>query len=298
MWRLVLLLLAAPALGGEPDTLRDTPLALPAEPAPVLARRAAHRPRDLPSPPSPVAGLCRMISAAARAHDLPEDFFARLIWKESRFDLRAVSPAGAEGVAQFMPETARRRGLSDPFDPALALPASAAFLAELRARFGNLGLAAAGYNGGPERVSRWLARGGRLPWETLDYVQDITGRPVVWFREPGREVEPRPLAEGRSFQEGCEALPVLATRARPVAAPWGVEVAGGINAGAARRAAGRVQRAYQALLSERPIIVIRARRAAGRPRFSASFGAESRREAQIVCARLRDAGTPCRIRRN
>jgi len=52
-------------------------------------------------------------------------FFARLIWKESRFDIKAVSPAGAQGVAQFMPATAKRRGLADPFDPEQAIPASA-----------------------------------------------------------------------------------------------------------------------------------------------------------------------------
>ena len=71
--------------------------------------------------------ICTLIRNAAVAHGLPADFFARLIWKESRFDIRALSPAGAQGIAQFMPQTAKIRGLKDPWDPAQAIPASAHF---------------------------------------------------------------------------------------------------------------------------------------------------------------------------
>ena len=69
--------------------------------------------------------------------------FVRLIWRESRFNPSAVSPKGAQGIAQFMPGTAGERGLLDPLNPVQALPKSAEFLAELRSQFGNLGLAAA-----------------------------------------------------------------------------------------------------------------------------------------------------------
>ena len=89
------------------------------------------------------AGICRLIEAAAEKFGLPKPFFARLIWKESRFDIKAVSPVGAQGVAQFMPATAKIRGLADPFDPEQAIPASASYLAELKAAYGNFGLAAA-----------------------------------------------------------------------------------------------------------------------------------------------------------
>jgi soluble lytic murein transglycosylase-like protein len=50
--------------------------------------------------------VCHTLTTAADANDLPLDFLTRLIWQESRFDPRAVSPAGAQGVAQFMPTTA------------------------------------------------------------------------------------------------------------------------------------------------------------------------------------------------
>ncbi|TIQ90880.1 MAG: lytic transglycosylase domain-containing protein, partial [Mesorhizobium sp.] len=57
--------------------------------------------------------VCNLIEAHADQNGLPKDFFARLIWKESRFDPNAVSPVGAEGIAQFMPGTAKLRGLAN-----------------------------------------------------------------------------------------------------------------------------------------------------------------------------------------
>ncbi len=103
-----------------------------------------------------------MIESAARESNLPLEFFARVIWQESRFRPDAIGPLTksgrrAQGIAQFMPGTASERGLLDPFNPVLALPKSAEFLAELREQFGNLGLAAAAYNAGPRRVQEWLA---------------------------------------------------------------------------------------------------------------------------------------------
>ena len=91
---------------------------------------------------------CRLIDRVARANDIPGDYIARLISVESGFSPTAVSPKGAQGIAQFMPETARLRGLADPFEPGPALKAAIEYLSELRHRFGNLGLAAAAYNAG------------------------------------------------------------------------------------------------------------------------------------------------------
>ena len=103
-----------------------------------------------------------MIQSAAADNGLPVEFFARLIWQESRLMPHAVGPltrsgGRAQGIAQFMPSTAAERLLLDPFDPVQALPKSAEFLRQLRAQFGNLGLAAAAYNAGPQRVQDWLA---------------------------------------------------------------------------------------------------------------------------------------------
>ena len=68
-----------------------------------------------------VDDICRSLAQAAADNDLPEEFFTRLIWQESRFDPTAVSPAGAQGIAQFMPQTAATRGLTDAFEPLEAL---------------------------------------------------------------------------------------------------------------------------------------------------------------------------------
>ena len=129
-----------------------------------------------PSPVLPIAAasfaadVCAIIAGRAADNGLPPDFIARLIAVESRFNPNAVSPAGAQGIAQFMPGTARLRRLADPFDPAPALAAAIDYLGELKARFGNLGLAAAAYNAGEGGAARFLAGRG-LPLETEDYVR-------------------------------------------------------------------------------------------------------------------------------
>jgi hypothetical protein len=136
------------------------------------------------------AELCSSVAAAAQEHALPLSFFSNLIWQESRFAFKAVSPAGALGIAQFMPKTAAAMGLDDPFDPLQALPASARLLHQLYARYGNLGLAAAAYNAGEPIVNKWL-RGGTLPQETRNYVLTITGVPVEqWKGAGGRQSFP------------------------------------------------------------------------------------------------------------
>ena len=125
--------------------------------------------------------LCTKLVEVARANDLPLGFFTNLIWQESRFDHDAISPVGAMGIAQFMPDVAEKMSV-DAFDSRSALPGSARLLRTLRARFGNLGLAAAAYNAGPKRVADWLERRSGLPKETQDYVQFITGRPAVHWQ--------------------------------------------------------------------------------------------------------------------
>lgn len=279
-------------------------LSLPAaaRDGPQMGREVFPIPQPRPEPLTfDAEGLCTLIADAADRHRLPPDFFARLIWKESRFDVRALSPVGAQGVAQFMPGTARLRGLDDPWDPRQAIPASASFLADLRAQFGNFGLAAAAYNGGPDRVARWLQRGGGLPYETIDYVLSITHRPVEWFREPGREVEPTPLEKGVAFAESCARLPVIATRAMGVAAdrqPWGVQIAAGISHGAAMKAFNRARSQARSVVGGRGAIVVRSRLVAGRTAYSARVGADSKGEAVRLCQRIRATGVACLVRRN
>ena len=71
---------------------------------------------------------------------------------ESNFDPFAVSPAGAQGIAQFMPATAAAYGLADPFDPVAAIDAQAHLMSDLIRQLGSPELALAGYNAGPGAV--------------------------------------------------------------------------------------------------------------------------------------------------
>ena len=67
-------------------------------------------------PTAPLRDLiCRLVDAAAETNRLPASFLTRVLWQESGFRTDVTSPAGAEGVAQFMPRTAAERGLLDPY---------------------------------------------------------------------------------------------------------------------------------------------------------------------------------------
>src|SRR5256885_1278916 len=142
----------------------------------AMAEPAAPAASAAPATETVYEALCRLIETAAREHAVPADFLTSLIWRESSFRTGAVSRAGAQGVAQFMPGTAAERGLADPFDPEQAIPKSAELLADLRQRFGNLGLAAAAYNGGPARVGGWVPRRGAPAGGRRQFTFNITRR--------------------------------------------------------------------------------------------------------------------------
>jgi hypothetical protein len=249
---------------------------------------------------SPEERLCELIERAADTHGIPADFFTRLLWKESRFDSNALSPKGAQGIAQFMPATAEERGLLDPFDVTTAIPASASYLADLEAQFGNLGLAAAAYNAGPERVAGWLDDASTLPWETQDFVLSITGiHAATWS-------DPEALAAARiedDKDEACTDLvaalklpdqdlgPTMAT----ASGPWGVQVAGNFSRARAMRAYAGLQQRFSDVIGDRPPMVIGAR-APGRGArvfYRARVPMQSREEAEALCTKIRTAGGSC-----
>lgn len=123
-------------------------------------------------------GLCSAIVAVARANELPVPFFANLIWQESSFRSRTVSSAGALGIAQLMPETAVEHGLMNPFEQVHALFAAGKLLRKLNAQFGNLGLATAAYNAGPQRVYAWIGERRARPapmWSGSPAARPING---------------------------------------------------------------------------------------------------------------------------
>jgi hypothetical protein len=255
--------------------------------------------------------ICESIDQSAAAYDLPIDFFARLIWRESRIQANAVSSAGAQGIAQFMPQTAALRNLADAFDPAQAIPASAHYLDDLRDRFGNLGLAAAAYNSGEQRVSDWLAGSVRLPRETQDYVVFITGRAAEDWRSSeaeamGATTPARPV--------GSTCAEIVAVLAKPGAgsasvaratgsvksAPWGVQLAGNFSEAKARASYTSLQRQFASILAAQEPLVLRSvmRSRGTAPYYDVRIPAETRADANALCARLHAAGGACIVMKN
>ena len=253
--------------------------------------------------PVTIGRICHLIEAHARAENLPPDFLARLIWKESRFDPNAVSPAGAEGIAQFMPGTAAIRGLKDSFDIEQAIPASARYLAELKRGYGNLGLAAAAYNAGENRVSRWLSSGGWLPMETENYVLDIMGEPVDTFSDASYAGVVQPLDPKAGFADACRRLPVLESAMVAMATvnvkPWGIQVAGNFQRGVAVRQWQRIKARHGRLFEDYEAVVSRVRSPLGRRGiYAVRIGVDDRANAEIICRKLRAAGGACVVVRN
>jgi len=144
---------------------------------------------------------CRTVEQAASTNQLSIATLTRLLWNESRFQVGAVSRAGAQGVAQLMPATSDEQGLADPFDPEQAIAQAAKLLAGLDRRFGNIGLAIAAYNAGPGRVAGWLGGNGASPRETWIFVRAVTGHTPEEWAASGRYLPIQTLAEPQSCVE-------------------------------------------------------------------------------------------------
>lgn len=263
--------------------------------------------------------LCRLIDDAARTHSVPAAFLTRLIFQESSFRPGVTSPAGAQGVAQFMPGTARERGLIDPFDPEQAVPKAAHFLAELRDRFGNWGLAAAAYNGGPNRVAAWLAarkakQSRFLPYETENYVLSVTGHaPEDWAEDAentahGDGRSPPPLAMARDAQAGCTPTLAAIRRGRPALpaiaqapfAPWGVQLAGNFSKARALASFQRAGARHRSIIGDLQPMVIgtRLRNRGTRAFYRVRLPAATRAEAAALCRRIQADRGACVVLRS
>ena len=242
--------------------------------------------------------VCRFIGAAASKHKIPAGFLTRLVWRESSFRSNARSPVGAQGIAQFMPGTAAERGLADPFDPEQAITKAAEFLAELKATFGNLGLAAAAYNGGPTRVANWVARRGGLPLETRDDVYFITRRSAEeWAAEASGETEPVEEPVSQPCLELVAVLrgPGMRDMMPSPFAPWGVQIAANFSRARALDSYRRESRLFAGVLGDvQPMIIGTRLRARGRaPFYRVRVPAQTRAEANELCGKIRNAGGNC-----
>jgi len=258
--------------------------------------------------------MCLMIESAARSSSLPLEFFARVIWQESRFRSDAVglvtrSGQRAQGIAQFMPGTANERRLLDPFDPVQALPKSAEFLDELRNQFGNLGLAAAAYNAGPRRVREWLAGSGYMPQETRNYVLSITGSTIEEWSNAGHNGK----MPDRAPTSSCRELMAMLKRAPnpfvtnleqrvtlAAARLWGVQLAAGFSRDKALAMYGRAMKGLSAVIGDQdPSLLSSVMRNRGNRLFyQVRIGADTRPAADDLCNRIRRAGGACFVLRN
>lgn len=116
-----------------------------------------------------------LIRAAALRHGVDEKLVAGVIAAESNFDAKAVSRKRALGLMQLLPTTAAHYAVTNVFDPAQNIDGGTHYLKDLLAKYrGNLSLALAAYNAGPEMVDRY---GGVPPFpETENYVREITSK--------------------------------------------------------------------------------------------------------------------------
>ncbi|HEY9084341.1 MAG TPA: lytic transglycosylase domain-containing protein [Candidatus Tyrphobacter sp.] len=129
----------------------------------VEASRAAIAP--------PLGSLRTSVARIARAGGLDPALVEAVIECESGFDPHATSGAGAQGLMQLMPGTARALGVPDPYDPIANVSGGVRYLRGLLERFGNLRLALAAYNAGPAAVERY---GGVPPFtQTQRYVEGV-----------------------------------------------------------------------------------------------------------------------------
>jgi soluble lytic murein transglycosylase-like protein len=122
------------------------------------------------------------IQAAAARYAVDPDLISSVIAAESNFDPQAVSRRNARGLMQLLPQTARRLGVKNVFDPAENIDAGTHYLSELLKRYNNnLVLTLAAYNAGPQSVQRY----GRVPpfRETQTYVQRV-GRSYAQRKSP------------------------------------------------------------------------------------------------------------------
>lgn len=288
---LLLVLATATARGGDVDRGIEAAVRIAAGPVPFV---------DV---------VCPLMREQADARGLPPMAFVRLIWKESRFDPQALSPKGAQGIAQFMPGTAYERGLADPFEPLSAIRHSASLLADLKSEFGNVGLAAAAYNAGAERVRNWLAGASRLPAETQNYVYFITGRAAEEWKLAETELPESLQVKAEDVVESCRKLAPLVVRAvyetEPLTAsgawrPWGAQVSTSFSKAKALAQFNRLRARYGSVLAETsPFVVPQRNLSRGRrSMYMVQIGADSRGDAAKLCDALRRKGGACIVQRN
>ncbi|MEW5724725.1 MAG: transglycosylase SLT domain-containing protein [Thermodesulfobacteriota bacterium] len=173
----------------------------PISPDSRLLLTTIKKPKGFRKPAATGREYAPVVEKPAQRDGLPQALLMAVIKTESNFNPRALSPKGAAGLMQLMPETWKRYGVEDPFDPAQNIRAGAAYLKEQFDRFKELDLALAAYNAGPGSV---VKHGGVPPFEeTRKYIEKVRFY-YDHFQKKGDLVS-LPGAAG-VFDQGSEAL--------------------------------------------------------------------------------------------
>ena len=257
--------------------------------------------------------LCLMIKSAAKANDLPLEFFARVIWQESRFQSNAVGPVTrngqrAEGIAQFMPGTASERAAARSLRPG-------AGAAEIRGIFERTAQPVRQSRAGRSRLQCRSATGagmaGRLrrtmPQETRNYVAAITGTSVDdWAPAGKRRQDARPRLD-----PSCRGFLALLKRApnpfvtqlehhvrRASRKLWGVQFAAGFNRDNALAMYARAMKGLSDVIGKRDANFLVHTQPRHHSFYQVQIGTDTRREADDLCSRMRRAGGACFVLKN
>jgi soluble lytic murein transglycosylase len=136
-----------------------------------------------------------IVAGHARNYDLDPALLAAVIYRESKFDADAVSPSGAIGLMQLLPDTAQgiaqltggaKFAVADLYDPEINVRYGSFYLRRLIRKYGDLELALAAYNAGQANVDRWVAAGEAIGFpETREYVADVIDLREIYRRAYG-----------------------------------------------------------------------------------------------------------------
>lgn len=270
----------------------------------MCSLRAAG-PQDCIRPAFFAFDTCQQIENTARRYGLDAGFFARLLWQESRFDPNALSPAGAQGIAQFMPGTAKQRNLPDSYNPAQAIERSAQYLGVLQRTYGNAGLAAVAYNGGERRADGFTQDGKGLARETVNYVQIITGLTAETWRDTPPKTHDFRLNGAQLFLAACVNMAKNRTytkykRPEPALKEWGAQLAFGATKSEAKQNLRRLTSRCKSLVAQEKIdyLTIKSRAARTGSYVMARVGRSSQKAAAQLCKSIRTKGCICRVYSN
>ena len=172
----------------------------------------------------------------------------------------------------------------------------------MRAKFGNLGLAAAAYNAGPQRMQDWLSGKRTLPSETLAYVRRVTGHSAEEWKRP----DARTWQVSIASDTPCVGTTKLAAKPAPAApstppaprAAWAVQLIGDRLESSALSRYAQLQKKYQAILGGREPLLVRTTMGKAAIWHRISIAADTRDAAETLCSRLRAVGGSCLVQSN